>query len=222
MDPSTRLWRDRVGFTASTKIPDPFFNPTRVDLGGMHARIIPWTAWAHRITGWAYYDGNRFFSGPNPGVRAELLREGIEDYAYLWLANGGAHPQPFEDAPADPTALSVASSMTSWNRDADALMALRHELGRYIEGSRTSLPTLSSEGGRPRGDYFLNFQDPGGEPTADPLMIDGHTWMKIGWSAWDDALGYGFYGENIADPNIALYGYDNVDGYSEVARSYCV
>ena len=27
----------------------------------------------------------------------------------------------FVDAPADPTALSVASSMTSWNRDVDAL-----------------------------------------------------------------------------------------------------
>lgn len=215
-----RDFGETVWFYSLDQDPDPYFNPTRVDLDGMHARIIPWTAWAHRITGWAYYDGNRFFAGPNPGVRAELLREGIEDYAYLWLANGGAHPQPFVDAPADPTALSVASSMTSWNRDVDALMALRRELGFYIEGSRDSLPTLSSDGGRPRGDYFLNFQDPAGQPSADPLEFDGKTWMKIGWTAWDDALGYGWYGENVGDPGIALYGYDAVDGVSEVARSY--
>jgi len=36
--------------------------------------------------------------------------------------------------------------MTSWNRDPDALMALRHELGLYIEGSRDTLPELASGG----------------------------------------------------------------------------
>ncbi len=215
-----RDFGESVWFYSLDQDPDPYFNPTRVDLDGMHARIIPWTAWAHRITGWAYYDGNRFFAGANPGVRAELLREGIEDYAYLWLANGSEHPVVFEDALADPTALSVASSMTSWNRDPDALMALRHELGRYIEGSRASLPTLSTEGGRPRGDYFLNFQDPAGDPSADPLEVDGKTWMKVGWDAWDDTVGYGWYGENVGNAGLTLYGYDTVDGVSEVARSY--
>lgn len=215
-----RDFGERVWFYSLDQDPDPYFNPTRVDLDGMHARIIPWAAWAHRITGWAYYDGNRYFSGANPGVRAELLREGIEDYAYLWLANGGAEPQVFEAAPADPTALSVATSMTSWNRDPDALMALRHQLGLYIEGTRDTLPTLSSEGSRARGDYFLNFQDPSAEPSAEPLVAEGNTWIKIGWNAWDEALGYGWYGENVGDPGIAVYGYDAVDGYSEVARSY--
>ena len=201
--------------------PDPYFNPTRVDVQGVHQRIIPWTAWSHRVRGWAYYDAGRFFDGPRPTIRAELLREGFEDYEYLWLANGSAHPKVDEDALADPTAQSVASSMTSWTRDPDALMLLRFELGRYIEGSRDSLPVLQSEAGpNPRAAYFVNFQDPAGEPNADPLIIDGDTYLKIGWSAYDAELGYGWYGEHVGEPSIALYGYDDVADYSEAQRSY--
>jgi hypothetical protein len=215
---------ETVWFYSLDQDPEPYFNPTIIETQGMHARIIPWTAWAHRITGWGFYDGNRFFSGRNPGVRAELLREGIEDYAYLWLANDSAHPVVFEDAKADVTALSAATSMTSWTRDADALMKLRHELGRYIEGSRETLPKLAGGGGgdskHPRDSYFLNFQDPAGDPTGDPLMVRGEEWMKIGWSAYDGDAGYGWYGENVDDQNIALYGYDQVNGYDEVDSSY--
>lgn len=214
---------ETVWFYSLDQDPEPFFNPTIPESQGMHARIIPWTAWAHRITGWAFYDGGRFFNGRHPGVRAELLREGIEDYAYLWLANESAHPVVFEDAKADVTALSVATSMTSWTRDPDALMALRHELGLYIEGTRDTLPKLAGGGGEdthPRDNYYLNFQDPAGEPSADPLVVRDKTWMKIGWSPYDDDLGYGWYGENVDNPGIALYGFDNVGGYDEVASSY--
>ena len=140
---------------------------------------------------------------------------------YLWLANEGAHPTPDHDAVADPTALSVASSMTSWTRDPDALMALRHELGLYIEGSRETLPVLeSTTEGHPRDAYYLNFQDPAGSPAADPLEIDEHTWLKVGWAAYDADAGMGWYGEYVDDPGIALYGYDDVAGYDDIERSY--
>jgi len=212
---------ETVWFYSLDHDPDPYFNPTAVDADGMHARIIPWAAWGHRITGWAYYDATRFFDGPRPGVRAELLREGFEDYEYLWLANGGAHPTPEQEAVADPTALSVASSMTSWTRDPDALTALRHELGRFIEGSRDTLPVLeSTTEGHPRDAYYLNFQDPAGSPAADPLDVDGHSWVKVGWSAYDADAGMGWYGEYVDDPGITRYGYDDVSGYTEVERSY--
>ena len=212
---------ETVWFYSLDHDPDPYFNPTAVDADGMHARIIPWAAWGHRITGWAYYDATRFFDGAEPGVRAELLREGFEDYEYLWLANEGAHPTPDHDAVADPTALSVASSMTSWTRDPDALMALRHELGLYIEGSRETLPVLeSTTEGHPRDAYYLNFQDPAGSPAADPLEIDEHTWLKVGWAAYDADAGMGWYGEYVDDPGIALYGYDDVAGYDDIERSY--
>lgn len=216
-----RDFGEAVWFYSLDHDPDPYFNPTRVDLQGIHQRIIPWVAWHYRVTGWAYYDGNRFFDGPQPSVRAALLREGIEDYEYLVLANGGQRPQVFTDEPADATVDSVASSLTSWTRDVDALMVLRHELGRYIEGSRDGLPVLETESDiRPRGEYHINFQDPAGPPTADPLEIDGHTYLKVGWSAYDEQAGYGWYGEYVDNPSIALYGYDDVSGYSEAQKSY--
>jgi hypothetical protein len=215
-----RDFGEEVWFYSLDQDPDPYFNPTRFDVEGMHHRIIPWVAWTERIRGWAYYDGGRFFDGPNPRVSAELLREGFEDYEYLYLANGGAHPVVFEDNPVDQTVRSVASSLTSWTKDADAMATLRRELGRYIDGSRDTLPVIEVESSRPRGAYYINFQDPNGEPTDDPLVIDGNTYMKIGWAAYDADAGYGWYGENINDPGIALYGYDDVEGYTEAQKSY--
>jgi hypothetical protein len=212
---------EQVWYYSLDQDPDPYFNPTLVEREGMHTRVIPWAAWSHRITGWGYYDGDRFFSGVNPGVRAELLREAMEDYEYLWLANGGAHPVPGVISDVDASVASVASSMTSWTRDADGLMTLRHELGRYLEGSRETLPVL--EGGddaHPRAAYYLNFQDPGGEPSAAPLELKGQTWIKVGWAAWDDELGLGWYGEFIDDAGIALYGFDGGAGADDIERSY--
>ncbi|MCC7538739.1 MAG: hypothetical protein IT379_21110 [Deltaproteobacteria bacterium] len=201
--------------------PDPFPNPTRLDRQGLHQRILPWVSWRVRATGWAYYDGGRFFDGPQPTVRAALLREGFEDYEYLWLANGSGHPEVDVDAVPDATVASVASSLTSWTDDPDALMALRFELGRFVEGSRDTVPVLEVDrGGRPRAAYYVNFQDPAGQPTADPLVIDGRTYLKVGWVPWNEELGYGWLGENVGDPAIALYGYDDVAGYDEAARSY--
>lgn len=199
---------------------EPYFNPTSADRPGIDSRIIPWAAWSHRIRGWAYYDGGRFFPGGRPSVRAELLREGFEDYEYLYLANGGAHPGVDGASAVDATVASVAASMTSFTKDPDALMTLRHELGRYLEGSRDTLPVLEVESSRPRGAYYLNFQDPAGEPSAEPLVIDGDTHLKVGWGAYDADLGYGWAGEFIDDPSVALYGYDDVEGYDERQRSY--
>ncbi len=211
---------ETVWFYSLDQDPDPYFNPTRVDRQGIHERIIPWAAWSHRIRGWAYYDANRFFDNGRPTIRAELLREGFEDYEYLLLANGG-QPQVEATEIADPTVKSVAASMTSFTKDVDALMALRHELGRYIEGSRATLPVLSvSDSVRPRGAYYVNFQDPSGAPSADPLVVNGKTTMKVGWQPYDEKLGLGWSGQNIADPGIALFGYDDVAGYDEAQKSY--
>ncbi len=216
-----REYGEKVWFYSLDHDPDPYFNPTRVDVQGMHQRIIPWAAWVHRITGWAYYDGGRFFDGSRPTIRAELLREGFEDYEYLFLANGGNHPRVDETSSVDATVKSVASSMSSWNDDADALMVLRHELGRYLEGSRDTLPVLEAQGkAHPRASYYLNFQDPAGPPTAEPLVVDGKTYRKVGWSPWDDEQAFGWFGENIGNSEILRSGYDDVAGFNEVERSY--
>ncbi|MCD6499222.1 MAG: hypothetical protein J7M25_13100 [Deltaproteobacteria bacterium] len=211
---------EQVWFYSLDQDPDPYFNPTRIDAQGMNQRIIPWVAWHYRASGWAYYDFGRFFDGPRPTIRAELFREGFEDYEYLLLAAGGP-PHVDEANPLDSTVDSAASSLTSWTRNADALMVLRRELGRYIEGSRSTLPVLEIQGSnRPRGAYSINFQDPAGQPTADPLVVDATTYLKVGWQPWNDQDELGWYGEHVTDPSIALYGYDDTAGYSEVQKSY--
>jgi len=211
---------EAVWFYSLDHDPAPYFNPTVSTNQGMHSRVIPWAAFSHRITGWAYYDGDRFFPDGRPSIRAELLREGFEDYEYLWLANGGAHPRAGEASALDPTVQGVASSMQSWLKDPDPLMALRSQLGAYLEGSRDTLPILETESARPRGSYYVNFQDPAGEPRAEPLVVDGKTYMKVGFAPYSEELGYGWYGEFISDPGIALTGFDDVLGYSVLSQSY--
>ena len=62
-------------------------------------------------------------------------------------------------------------------------------------------------GVHPRAAYYINFQDPQGKPADDPLVIDGHTWAKVGWGAYDAKLGLGWMGPHIGDPKIMLYRY---------------
>jgi hypothetical protein len=199
--------------------PDPYFNPTREGVDGTHMRIIPWVSWVQRATGWAYYDFGRFFDGPRATYMAHLFREGAEDFEYLLLAAGGAGPTIDVDTAADVTARSVAPSTTSWARDPDALMTVRHELGRFIEGSRADPPELAAEGARPRGAYCVNFQDPAGAP-AGPVEVGGVTCDKLGWLPFDAEAGWGWYGEHVGNPGVTLTGYDDVAGVSEALRSY--
>jgi Glycoside hydrolase 123, catalytic domain len=212
---------EEVWFYSLDHDPDPFFNPTLVEKQGIHQRIIPWVSWHYRATGWAYYDFNRFFSAHLPTIRAELFREGFEDYEYLYLANGGSHPSAGSTYGVDETVNSVASSLTSWNKNPDALMTLRHELGLYIEGTRATYPTLEIDSSvRPQGEYYINFQDKTGEPTMEPLVVDTKTYIKVGWQAYNETDNYGFYGEYIDNSSITVYGYDNVSGFSETEKSY--
>ncbi len=211
---------EAVWFYSLDHDPDPYFNPAVSDASGMDARIIPWAAWSHRIVGWAYYDAGRFFDGSgNPGVRAELLREGFEDYEYLWLANGGAHPGVDDTLPVDATVRSVAAGMTSWTKDPDAFMALRRELGFYIEGTRDALPLLTVTSDRPAGNYYINFQDPEGEPFDDPLIVDGNEYIKVGWAAFDSDAGYGWSGENMGT-DILMTGWSTDESFNVIERSY--
>ena len=211
---------EQVWFYSLPQDSAPYFNPTTSKSEGLHSRIIPWTAWQHRITGWAYYDGGSFFFDGQPGQRATLLREGIEDYQYLWRANGSQAPIPGERSPLDESAASVASNMTSFLLDDEVFTAYRNELGKYIEGSRSELPTAVSPSSRKRGDYAINFQDPTGSPLDSPLSLDGTDWMKVGWDAYDKSLGYGWQGENVGNSAIALYGFDDTAGYTPVEQSY--
>lgn len=200
--------------------PEPYFNPTEATRDALHARVIPWISWRLRARGWAYYDGDRFFPEGRPNVRALALRDGFEDYEYLWLANGKAHPPPGSESALDRTVAGAATGLTDWNREPAVLQGLRDALGAYLGGERETLPVFEAPSDRPREPRYVNFQDPAGPPLAEPLEVEGRTWEKVGWGPWDDTRGLGFVGEHVGEPGVALTGYDEVDGYSELARSY--
>jgi hypothetical protein len=211
----------------------PHFNPITIDHPGIESRIAFWGAWKYRIRGFAYYSltgwGSDPYADPRPqgtaqngdgfllyppkdgklvtSIRWELLREGAEDTEYFLLAGGPTPSTPAEPSPVDTTVSSAVSSTTSFTRDAAALKHLRDELGRKIAGEVDGFPVLDAkpQGAHPRAPYFINFQDPQGPPAADPLVIDGHTWTKVGWDPYDAAKGSGWSGPYIGDPAIMKY-----------------
>lgn len=226
----------------------PHFNPITIDHPGLESRIGHWAAWKYRIKGFAYYSvtgwGGDPYSNPSPqgtnqngdgfllyppepaglvtSIRWELLREGAEDFEYLLLAAGGTMPAtPDTPAGCDASAQSAVSSTTSFTHDASALQHMRDELGLYLEGKVDGCPKLSSTapGAHPRAEYYLNFQDPAGQPTAEPLSVNGHDWTKIGWSAYDAKAGFGWSGPNIGDPAIMLYQYLTDAPVDELSKS---
>ncbi|MCB9644374.1 MAG: hypothetical protein H6728_14980, partial [Myxococcales bacterium] len=181
----------------------PFLNPTKPEGEGIEVRVIPWMAWRYRAEGWAYYDVGSFLQGRQPTIRFELLREGFEDYEYLWLANQQAYPTPKQGAIPDESVNRLVSSLTSFQRDPAALTKLRLELGRYLGKERQDLPLIkSADPTRPKQSYFINFQAPKGEPKAEPLQVDGKTYIKVGWSKYDEKAGYGWFGPYLDDPKI--------------------
>lgn len=140
-------------------------------------------------------NGHRLVSS----IRLELLREGLEDYEYCYLLSGGAHPVPGTPDAADVQVNKVITSLTAYTHDDDFVSNLRRLIGRKLGGEISSIPDIHPVSNHPRaqaepGDYFMNFQDPTGEPLADPLVVNGHTYEKIGWTLYDTTFGYGWRG----------------------------
>jgi len=144
----------------------------------------------------AYGSNNHRFV---PSIRFELMRDGLEDYEYLYVLNGG---QPVVDQAnaADTQANKIISSLTSYTRDDTFIYNLRRLIGLKNGGEIATIPDIlpPDSGGTP-GNYYINFQDPAGEPKANPLVVNGHQYTKIGWNNYDDTLGYGWYSPNDAN-----------------------
>jgi hypothetical protein len=224
---------EQVWFYTLPQDADPLPNPVNDDRQGIHTRIYPWISWTLRVQGYAYYDSqSAFFNTVDgdmvPTTRGKLLRESYEDYEYLFRIAGDKHGVPSESNPADAAAASVAQSRTSWTQNVEALAVLRHELGRYLGGERSTVPQLvqSCNGARDSGSYYISFQDPSGEPSAEPLVIDSKTHIKMGWQAYDEDTLTGWLGENV-DTSIAKTGFDSstqssagISSFSLAQRSY--
>ncbi|MEA3327488.1 MAG: DUF4091 domain-containing protein [Chloroflexota bacterium] len=77
-------------------------------------------------------DSNRLV----PSIRLELLREGMEDYTYLWLLNGGK-PAIGEENQADLLLQEIIASRTAFSRVPTAWDPLRIEIANLIEAKQT-------------------------------------------------------------------------------------
>ncbi|WP_027186391.1 DUF4091 domain-containing protein [Desulfovibrio inopinatus] len=141
-----------------------------------------------------------------PSIRIELLRDGLEDYEYLKILSGG-DPQVDVTNTADSQADKIISGLTSYTRDDDFLANVRKLIGMKIGGEIDTIPDIQPAGSDEKATaLYINFQDPNGEPLDDPLVVNGHTYKKVGWDAYDENLGYGWYGN---DMEYTMYRYLN-------------
>lgn len=138
-------------------------------------------------------NGHRFV----PSIRFEMLRDGLEDYEYLYLLSGGVPAWGAANS-ADPLVNKIIGGLTSYTRDSDFIYNLRRLIGAKLGGEITTIPNIAPAPEHPRavgpaGNYYINFQDPAGQPTANPLVVNGKTYMKIGGGDYNAADGYGWY-----------------------------
>ncbi len=132
-----------------------------------------------------------------PSIRFELLRDGLEDYEYLYQLNGG-RPVVGQPNIGDNQADKIISGLTAYSRDSEFLYNLRRLIGLKIGGEIPSIPDIHPGPAHPRaiglpGNYYINFQDPAGEPTANPLVVNGKTYLKIGANDYSALEGYGWF-----------------------------
>jgi hypothetical protein len=136
-----------------------------------------------------------------PSIRFELMRDSLEDYEYLYVLSGG-RPEVDQANAADTQVDKIISSLTSYTRHSEFMYNLRRLIGLKNGGEIPAIPDIQPPPGHPRadgppGNYYINFQDPDGQPTADPLVVNDKTYMKVGWNEYeaDTSLGYGWYGD---------------------------
>lgn len=111
--------------------PDPWLDPVTYlsgflcsdgyVLNGEGSLLYPGTG-AHR------YTGQKDVDGPVSSIRFELLREGIEDYEYLWLLKSLG-----DGAFADRAAQSLVVDVRAFSRNAEELFNTRTTLAQRIE-----------------------------------------------------------------------------------------
>ncbi len=110
----------------------------------------PWVAatYSNEWEGKRYFfngDGQFIYPGPNgtalSSVRLEALRDGMEDYEYLYLLDKGLAmlekanlaPDLVAEGRAWLANQQVVRSFTDWTHEPDDLLAAREQLGRLIE-----------------------------------------------------------------------------------------
>jgi hypothetical protein len=138
-------------------------------------------------------NGHRFV----PSIRFELMRDSLEDYEYLYVLSGG-RPEVGEDNAADTQANKIIAGLASYTRNGEFMYNLRRLIGLKNGGEIATIPDIQPAPAHPRaegppGNYYINFQNPAGQPTANPLIVNGITYMKIGSADYSASAGYGWF-----------------------------
>ena len=81
------------------------------------------------------YTGQKDVDGPVSSIRLELLREGIEDYEYLWLLKSLG-----DGRFADEAAMGMVVDVRAFSRNAEELAGVRERMARRIEQLSRSAP----------------------------------------------------------------------------------
>jgi hypothetical protein len=74
------------------------------------------------------YTGQRNVDGPVSSIRFELLREGIEDYEYLWMLKSLG-----DQKSADEIVKRMVVDVSAFSRNAEELFAVRERMAKRIE-----------------------------------------------------------------------------------------
>ncbi|WP_163339076.1 glycoside hydrolase domain-containing protein [Desulfopila sp. IMCC35008] len=189
------LWKYRLSGIAyyqfNTWTPNPWTTPMDYGQNGNRFLMYPPSENSSPIS---YGSNNhRFVSS----IRLEMLRDGLEDYEYMYLLNNSQAPYPGVTNQADSLADKVIGDTVAYSRDSAFIYNLRKVIGQKLGGEIATIPNLTPSSVHPRSegapeDYYINFQNPTGEPTATPLIVNGNTYMKIGNSEYNTTDGYGW------------------------------
>ncbi len=192
------LWKYRVRGIAYYSLnnwgKNPWTDPMTDNHNGDTFMLYPPSESNQNIT---YGSNNHRFV---PSIRFELMRDSLEDYEYMYALNSG-QPVVGQTNSADSHVDKVIGGLTSYTRDSEFMYNLRRLIGLKNGNEIDTIPDIQPPPSHPRangppGNYYINFQDIDGEPTADPLIVDGNEYMKIGWNDYDaETLGYGWYGD---------------------------
>jgi hypothetical protein len=192
------LWKYRISgityYSLNNWSKNPWTDPMT---DGHNGDWFMWYPPAEDNTAIVYGSNNHRFV---PSIRFELMRDSFEDYEYFYVLSGNSRPILDVSNDADTQVNKVITSLTSYTRNSEFMYNLRRLIGLKNGGETATIPDIQPPVGHPRslgdpGNYYINFQNPAGSPTADPLVVNGKTYIKIGWNAYDQALGYGWYGD---------------------------
>ena len=172
---------------------NPWLDPTGSYNGEMSMLYPP----SENNTNIVYGSNNHRFV---PSIRLELMRDGLEDFEYLFLLNGGTMPDVNGSNASDIQVDKVIKGLTYYTRDDEYLYNLRRLIGLKLGGEIESIPDIYPNPVHARsqgvpGNYYINFQDPLSNPVTDPLVVNGKTYLKIGWSQYNETDGFGWYGD---------------------------